>query len=340
MKKLFTSLFLAITISLTFTANSFAGDLFSITNRGADCLTGPLCDLLEDLVNETLPDASTLNFLPEMADAAILANKGLTVDYASNPEVFVLGAGIGIGLDPGESGGDGLGDGNATLPSIGIGGTISLGANMGMFLKGKFWDRSTAYINYFSYSLTTGSVTGEVSSFGLHYQFKLLTPMNFAAGLVQWGGLDVSTGLETSSTKINTNVAVNQTATFGGGTANYAGIADVGADISATSIPIELTTNARIAYIFTLYGGFGFDINSGSSKSIANITGPVTLGGTASGSGTATLDLGKEEGPSGTTFRTIIGLQANLTALRIFVQKMASVGENDEQLSLGVRFSW
>jgi hypothetical protein len=335
-KRIITSAFLFL-----FSQQIFAGDLFQITNRGSDCSSTSICDLLEDLVNTVIPDATTLNFLPEMADAAILANKGLSTDYASNVEVFVLGAGIGLGIDLGEEGtGSGTGDGNATLPAIGIGGTITLGANMGLFLKGKFWDRSTVYVNYFSYSLTTGSVTGEVSSFGLHYQFKLLTPLDFAAGLVRWGGVDLSTGLETSSTIINTTVEVDQTVTNGGATANYAGVAQVGADISATSIPIEVTTNVRLAYIFTLFGGFGFDINSGSSKSIANISGPVTLGGTASGSGDASLDLGKDDGPSGTSFRTIIGAQMNLTAVRVFVQKMAVVGGNDTQLSLGVRFAW
>jgi hypothetical protein len=328
-------------LSLLISQPLFAGDLFKIGNRGSDCLTTPICNILETAVNTLIPDASTLNFLPEMADAAILANKGLSVDYASNPEIFVIGAGVGIGIDLGETGtGSGTGDGNSTLPAIGIGGTITLGANMGMFLKGKFWDRSTAYINYFSYSLSTGSVSGEVSSLGFHYQFKLMTPLDFAAGVVRWGGVDISTGLEISSTKINTTVKVDETVTEGTATATYNGVASVGADISATSIPIEVTTNVRLLYGFTLFGGLGFDINSGSSKSIANISGPITLGGTASGSGTASLDLGKDEGPSATSFRTIIGAQLNVTAVRVFVQKMAVIGGNDTQLSLGVRFAW
>jgi hypothetical protein len=318
-----------------------AGDLFSVTNRGADCSSTSICDLLETEVNKLIPNASTLNFLPQMADDAILANKGLSTDYASNVNVFVLGAGVGIGMNLGEAGtGSGTGDGNATLPAIGIGGTITLGTNMGMFLKGKFWDRSTAYINYFSYSPTTGSVNGEVSSFGLHYQFKLITPIDLAAGLVKWGGIDISTGLETSSTKINTTVTIDQTVTSGTANATYNGVATVGADISATSIPIEVTTNVRLAYFMTLYGGLGFDINSGTSKSIANISGPITLGGTATGTGTASLDLGTEESPSGTTFRTIVGTQFNITAVRVFVQQMSVFGGNDSQASFGVRFAW
>ncbi|MBT7610881.1 MAG: hypothetical protein HN576_14055 [Bacteriovoracaceae bacterium] len=331
-----------ISIALLFSiSNTQAGNLFSITERGADCLTTTICDLLEDMVNEIIPDATTLNFLPEMADAAILANKGLSTDYASNVNVFVLGASLGMGIDLGEDGiGSGTGDGNATLPAVGIGGTVTLGANMGIFLKGKFWDRSTIYVNYFSYRLTTGSVSGELSSFGLHYQFKLLPPINMAAGLIKWGGIDISTGIETSSTKINTQINVDQTVTSGTATASYAGLADVGADISATSIPIEVTTNLRVVYALTLFGGLGFDYNSGTSKSIANITGPVTLGGTASGSGSASLDLGKADGPSTTSFRTIIGAQFNIAAIRLYMQKMAVIGGNDTQLSFGVRFAW
>jgi hypothetical protein len=328
-------------IFLSLPQQSFAGNLFQISDRGADCLSTTICDLLETTVNTLIPDASTLNFLPEMADAAILANKGLSVDYASNPEVFVLGAGLGIGIDLGTTGtGSATGDGNSTLPAIGIGGTITLGSNMGLFLTGKFWDRSTAYINYFSYTLNTGSVTGELSSFGFHYQFKLMTPLDFAAGLVRWGGIDISTGLEISSTKMNTTITVDQTVSQATATATYKGIAAVGADISATSIPIEVTTNVRLLYGLTLFGGLGFDINSGTSTSIANITGPITLGGSATGSGTASLDLGKEEGPTSTTFRTIIGAQMNIIAARVYFQKMAVVGGNDTQISLGVRFSW
>lgn len=330
---------LAIVLKLFF-SNAFAGDLFKITNRAGSCSSTPICDVFEQVLNTYLPDASSINFLPGMADAAILANKGLVTDYASYVEYLSIGAGLGIAIDPGAGTVDGLGDGNATLPAIGIGGTIGLGANLGVYMAGDFWKRSIAYINYFKYSLTTGEVSGEVSSIGFHYQYKLILPQRSVGSLIRWGGVDVIAGIEQTSTKIQTVVPLNESYFDGTNTASYNGVATVGADISTISFPIEITTDVEFFYLLSFYFGLGFDINSGSSKSIANTTGNINVTGGLAGSGDATLDLGVEKSPSSTSFRTITGIQLNLTAFRVFVQKMSRLGEDDEQISAGVRVSW
>jgi hypothetical protein len=328
--------------AIFFMATARAG-LFTIVNRTGTCATA-VCDALETQINNNLPEADQSNYLKGMANSSVASQKGLGVDYASNFSVLVLGGGVGFGADMGSNSLSDVAGGDIDANEIrgfGASSAVMIGVNMGLF-SGKIAninpDQTRLYFHYLSVEAPDyDGLGGKSSSFGFHLQYKIIPTQSKGFGSFMWGGVDITTGLEHSSLKISFTETMTESVTVSGQTGSFSGIVQVGADISTWSIPLEISTNVKLLYFLSFYGGLGIDYNYGSAKSIASLNGTVTVPG---GSGDGQLDLGSKTGPSSFGFRGFFGTQINLTALKLFVQVTNGFTDDTLGVSLGLRIAF
>jgi hypothetical protein len=316
--------------------NSYAA-LFSIVDRSGVCSVA--CDLLETEVNKNLPEADQSTYLKGMANSSVASQKGLGADYATSIDFFIVGWSLGLGADLGDNSMSDVigGDIDANqIRGFGASSALMVGFNPGMLFKKL--ERLRIYLHYLSVDVPDkDDLEGESTSYGFHVQYKLIPARSIGLGLLSWNGVDFTTGMEFSKMKIHFLETFNDTVTYEGITANFAGTAQVGADISTTTIPFELSTSFRLAYLLSLYGGLGLDWSFGEAKSIASVSGPITVSGGGGGAGSASLDLGAEDSPDSFNVRSFFGLQANVLALRAFAQLNRSISNDTMGVSVGVK---
>lgn len=334
-----------IAATFLFTMASANANLFKIVNRTGDCNT--ICNTLETEVNKSLPNADQSNYLKGMANASVASQKGLGASYGSNIDYMELGGTVALGADLGDNtfsdvvGGDV--DANQ-IRGVGVGAALTLGLNGGFFGSkiGPIDLKRTTFYGYFL-SLDapdTDGLDGDTTSFGVHVQYKIIKGFGAGFGFFDWGGVDITTGFERASMNLKFVENINETITESGATANFNGTATVGAEVSTVNIPIEISTNVRFLYVMSLFGGLGMDISSGSAKSIANLSGDITITGGSGGTGQASLDLGSEEGPDTISTRAFFGAQLNLTLLNAFVLVNQGITNDNLGVAVGVRLSF
>ncbi|MBT5093165.1 MAG: hypothetical protein HOM21_02910, partial [Halobacteriovoraceae bacterium] len=314
--------------------------LFKIINRTGLCV-GALCDALEDEVNKDLPDADQSSYLKGMSNAGVAAVKGLGADYASNINLFVVGASVGIGADVGNNSMGDLISGDVKsnqFRGFGVNTSVLVGLNLGIFgdeLWGYDLDDFTGFINFMKVGAPKkNGLEADVTAFGMHLQYKYIQPKSVVAGILQWGGVDFTSGFDYAGMDLSFTKSMSKTVSVAGNDGTFDGTAKVGAEVSTISIPFEVSSNVRLLYLLTLYGGLGADLAFGGAKSIANVTGNISVPG---GSGTANLDLGSEEGPTFLTGRAFAGFQLNLWALRVYAQVNNGFTNDTVSVNVGLK---
>lgn len=308
---------------------------------------------LQDEINKQFQVPSLTGFLTSMANAQSITNKGQGVSYASDQTLFVVGGSVGAGLNTtsgfsfSTSGG---------LPPIGLGAQMSVMAGLSL---SKFplpalgpidLKKLTVFVNAFGYSNDSlvDSLTIKTSNFGLHAQYKVIDRKNIGGiGILNWGGLDFTTGFDTNSNTMTYKVGQSISATSSGVTYKWTPSAGSNLELqnSSFTIPLEVSTSVRVLYILSLFGGAGVDLNFGGKSTIsANLTGPVTNSlNTAPGS--ATLTLADNQGPNFGALRFFAGPQLNLVPLRntnllsLYAQGNYSTGGN-YGVHAGLRIAW
>ena len=332
-----------------FLAHTVLAGPFSITNRQYlnpifQTQADAALNQLENDINKNMDLSIADDFLSAMANAGALTGKGMTVDYASNPELFSVGGAISVGIySKGGLNNAAFNDAfatstsNVSLPAIGA--AITAAGNIGVSLqkfklnKIGFFDPSklSAYFSFFSVSQQIDKVNLGTTSVGLHAVYKVLDPwapsFKFGKYVFNWGGLDVNTGFDYISQKLIFERTFQQ-ATAGNSSGTGVFVAwdpkgTLGAKTGIFSIPFEVSTNVQILYILSLYTGLGLDINMGSSDSIVTLEGPLTGTNATLGqvfSGYAKLDLGESAIPTTLTLRPFFGLQVNISLLKVFAQ--------------------
>lgn len=336
MKKYLISLSVFLSFSI-----AHAG-LFKITNRNYGSLTGTayeanLDDLfnnLETQVNSNLPNSNATTYLKGIANSAVMSSVGSSTDQVTSFKYALVGIGASAGADLGGSSIADLSnkDKTSTIAGFAIQGNYLLGLNTSPYLKSKFFeDRPLKiFLNYFSQSLKYSNVDGEISSFGVHAQWKFYPEKDLGYGSVKWSGANLTTGYRQSKTKLiltqTLKESLSQTVNVPAATTaqiSFDGTAEIGADIDIKSIPVELSTGVRFLYLFNFFVGLGGDYSWGNSESIASISGPVAINtnpSLGSVSGTATLDLGDKSGPNWTNYRYFYGLQFEMGVFALGLQ--------------------
>ncbi len=326
---------LAVSLAMG-TLSAFAGPFTMTCNNG----NTTLCRALETEVNKNLPDADATNYTKGMANSQALSGKGTGADYATNFDLFMVGVNVGAAVDPGNQSASDVIGGNIDAQQLrGVGAQVNgiLGLNLSV-LPMKFFERSKIYLNAGSFDKSSGEFKLKTSSFGLHYQHKIVKDKDIIGfKMLHWGGVDLTTGVESSSLKVDYAKTLNQTVTVSGQNATYNGPLTVNAKINTLSIPIELSTSLQYLYILSTYVGIGGDLNSGKATVTAGSTGTITAN---SISETGTVNLGNSGKPDSFDGRYFIGQQFNFPLVKIYAQFNQSVVNDTMGVAGGVKIAW
>lgn len=306
------------------TADPTFGSLLTAINTATDSLTTQ--------VNSTVfADANLTSMLTGMAQGNSSGTKSLVADYGSNPDIFSVGIGGGLSVYPGLSS---LSlTAGSSLPTFGLGlqSTVSAGLNLGVFLGGKklgpiAFNRFNVYASFMTFSLNISSVAFSLTNFSLRAQYKLL-PTIGPAFLAQWGGLDVGIGFEYAINQLGLRTSMSQSVAGTDFTTTWASTFDLGVRANTFAVPIEVSTNATLLYVFTAFGGIGLDFNAGGATTYGTATGPITVAYTGalpigtqnlySATGTLNLEGQMSVAPSVVDVRFFAGGQFNLWLLKL-----------------------
>lgn len=311
-------------------------------------------DELEDQLRDQISDAyQAVNpdgYLKAFSNAQAFSNRGLGVDYASNPTVLSCGVAgnVSAGVD------DDLDDEAAVSPGLNL--SLMCGFNLGLIKPGL--DNITVYGNFFRFESDAfvESTEGTLTSVGGHVQIKLFRPKNRKRELIfQWGGLDLTGGLEYSRLSINlgSDTLFQELPVVGDDISASLSETDVGLDsvgifdltTNNIIVPLEASTNLRIAYFVTIFGGIGFDFVVGQTDMNIDLTSEMTAEdpmnpGQELDLGTAEIQVEGESNPSPGQVRAFGGVQLNLWRFKIFAQANARPEPAAVGLTFGGRFAW
>ena len=421
MRKIILGVTITVMSFSTFTAAS--AQVFKFKTTCKICTTGSLFGVGQTIIDNTLQVlVDTANqsavdnfgkvldtksvFLGAMANAAAGSNKGLAVDYGSNPSLFVVGGAFGVGANLGSTSISDLFSGDAFsnfdlqrdgLPELG--GGVNATLNFGLSLKYfKFLPKIgpvdlkdiVLYFNVLSQDLSTyvsdASTQGKFFNIGLNAQYKFMKGKSFGFGALTWGGFDVSTGFNISSLSVAKdipidgllNAPINDGSTLNDGSGNLvpyeltigtSANALVGADVFTFTVPVELSTNVRLAWFLTFIGGLGMDFTVGAADLTAKVGGNGTVSysplastknvGGICNAGTAlnavgtdlcnnqdlaelevTADISDSGSPNFFDVRPFFGLQLELYVVKIFMLANYSAIANTYSFNAGLRVVW
>lgn len=329
---------------------------------------------LEKEANAEL-DLDLSDFSKTMANSAATAAKGLLVDYASNPTIFVVGAGVNFAFGTGTtslanilSNADNLTSNLASeqgVPQFGLAAQVSLmaGVSFKRFSLPKLAfidpDRMSAFVNFWAQSLNFNNFNTKFMNIGAHIQYDIIETKKLGAGFIAWGGIDFTTGISYAFSELllSTNLPTVTTSTrnIGGSTADmqlsWSGKSKLGTNAKIFSIPFEVSTNIRFAYFLTFFTGVGIDLQFGSGNIIArleesSITGTIInsgstgiANGTQVASADIVVDFGTSNSPTFGNIRIFLGPQIEISIVKLFFQ--ATFALNDTYSGLvGVKIAW
>jgi len=211
---------------------------------------------------------------------------------------------------------------------VGLSTSFNLGLNITMLknmigLDELLPNRMYMNIKYFTFTLDAGDYSFETTTFGVGLNYQLIDNGGDRFRLFKWSGLSVGTGF-----LYNTN-QIDMTYTFGeyssdpvdadptAGVSNYymafSPETTFGLDISSYVIPFDISTSARLLWMFNFTLGAGFDFTFGESKIIANAGSPMEIRDSDDNSvfatgGNASIDGGTKGEPTIANFRLTGGL--------------------------------
>ncbi len=285
-----------------------------ITDPAAD--EGQIRSSLGGIVDDQLRLGDQSDFLEQMTDATLLAAKGMGVDYASSPQRFVLGVSVGSALS---GSGFGFGYGGGLLPSGGFAFQMAItgGINLGFLTQTDgFARRVMIYGHGMGLSGSREPFESSMGAYGGNVQVALVKPMD--DGVAGWGGLQLTTGVSHARYELR----LTQAAPIETDTAAWEASGSYVVSARGTSLPLELSTNMRLA-VLTVFGGGGLDVDlaAGADSEIA-LEGPIstTVEGQRREVGTARVSAS-----DGTTFvgvapRGFAGLQINILPVKLYGQ--------------------
>jgi hypothetical protein len=359
-------LFAALTLGLGFYAQDSMAQLFklNVTNYGDgagnatfESFVDTEIAKIQTEINKDLPSAQPQRMMEGMANSSVMAGKGIGTDYASNMNVFLIGAGVGVGADLEK---DDTTD--SDLSGVGVAPGLIVGMNLG-FLNTKSLlnmdtDRLNLYLNFMKYGLNRtidddpekkSEAELDMLAMGVHMRYDWIRGKGNK--LLGWGGVKFHFGYEYNKTdltfKSTISETVNETSSGGetiSGTINGSPTASIA--VNTHSIPLALSTDVQLLYILSLYTGLGADFNFGQAKgdgSLNSSNSPVSCTGGICGTGTS-VQVRPEANIDATgkvkslLFRGFAGLQINLPYVRIFGQIDKSIGDDLIGATAGVRF--
>ncbi len=293
---------------------------------------------LDDELRSTLHLDALSTYLDSLANAALLATKGMGVDYATEIEAFVIGGSVGTGID---DGGFRFGRGDETLPAFGYAFQVAVmaGLNLGVLSHGEgVLSRVVVYGHGMALDTSVDVFDGSLHSVGGHVQIALVKPRGDAAA--SWGGLALTTGFERSHYELGLTRALPVPVPGTGGLASWDGLGEFTLGTTTDSVPVELSTHVRLL-VLTVFGGAGVDMVDGGADASIRLSGDVTadVGGRETRIGTASVRYAAHGEPVTVFPRVFAGAQVHLLPVKVYAQLNAGL-ERGVGGHMGVRLAW
>ena len=305
-------------------------------------------------MSSQIPDTDQSTFLSKVALSSTMASKGGSEDYGYPPDVFVFGAffGAGFSIDFNTSGSTSA---LSSIPGASVSNGFLVGAPLAQFGGSQYFKNGLAYLTFNTSSpISIGQFEATFSSFSVKYAY-MLKPKD-GSGFIKWNGVKLSTGLDYNHARVLFKYDISVPATETGdisaegatftGTTSYEQEISLGAAVSTTSIPFEVSTGVDLR-IIGLIAGFGVDLNLGSAKSVASGEGPVTLTMTNSGtseestiSATSSFDFGQSASPTFFHPRLFLGADFDFYVGNFFLQYNQGLGSNIIGFLGGFKTTW
>lgn len=346
------------------------GDLASFP--GASEALDTIYDTLETQINSSLPQFDFSTLFKGVADGTATAGSGTDADYASGVDFGIIGVNVGAAAKFKDN--FGLSDISSSGISAIQGGGVQAGLMLGatgkvlpQFKIGPFDShRAKGYMSFFFFGRsfndldfggTTADLDVSVKHFAVAGQYKIVEERKLGAGVLKWGGVDLTGGLRYNSFKgtVTANIptvalaqqtvasVLTVTPSFTNGEANLI------ANSSTFSIPMEASTWARVLYFLTLYTGFGLDINLGSTSGTGSATGDIQTNFTNTisnqpltnqPSATAAYNLGNNGSPYPVGLRNFTGIQIDMGVLAVYAQLNKAVVGGPLGATFGAKAFW
>lgn len=314
---------------------------------------------IEADINKDLPSGQPTRLMKGMADSSVMAGKGIGTDYASNMDVMLVGAGVGVGADlHKDKTTDSDLSGAAVAPGIVIG--MNLAWMDARRFMGMDTDRLNVYFNFMKYNFDKqvnddpdekSNAELDMLAMGVHFRYDWIK--GNGNKLLGWGGVKFTFGYEYNKNDITFSSTIKKDASdadpsAGGevlsGTINGKPVATI--KTATHSIPLALSTDVQILYFVSLYTGLGVDYNWGRAKGQGNLNADdsnINCTGGACGGGTSVTvrseaNIDASGKATAFTSRAFAGLQFNLPFFRVFVQADKSLGNDVVGATVGARF--
>lgn len=306
-----------------------------------------LISRIQDSVSGLYGLTDTHRLLTHTADAQSLANRGLGVDYASNPDIFVVGFGVAAtrSVDntyPVEGKKERY---DMALPVEGA--QVGLMAGMNLNKLKHLWGFDlplTLSLNLLSFTVDPPAQDWKVKTrtFGVHAQYQVLPGVG-TNWVFKWGGLFVTTGYEYSLLQFNIKGTLDYDTPLG----YRLGTEDItlktkstgDAEIAqvAKTIPLEVSSNITVAYFLTLYGVLGVDFQFGEARLRANLDSDIYTDEEL----TATAKIITSQSEKATTVvgHGVFGFQFNISVVKIYGQ-IALATSSEWALASGMRIAY
>jgi len=151
-----------------------------------------------------------------------------------------------------------------------------------------------------------------------------------------------TTGLEYATWTVGTATGgsieshFTATGTNGFKTVHMSSTGTLDVDITTLSVPLEVTTGIRLLDTFTLYGGGGLDLTTGSSTVVAQLDSVLSINADNLPVGNAVITGSGSSTPSAVSVHGIVGLEIHTRHVRVALQGAFAPGETAVNLGLRV----
>lgn len=299
---------------------------------------------LEDQVNSKLPAVETGAYTKGMANATAMATTGTAVTYGSAFSMALVGVNAGLGVDLGK--GNSLSDLDPKkVAGFGAQAAVVVGFNPAAISDSPWGPidpkRLKLFLSFMKLDRKVDTADISFSNLGVLGQYRLIAERPLGHSTLRWGGVDVTSGFRTAKMKATVVQELEveyEDPGASGVTATVKGPATFGADVNVFSIPVEVSTSLRVAYVLNLIGGVATDFNFGSSEAIANYNSNIDLNG--NGNATGALDLGSKTKPTMINARAFAGLGFNLGVGTLNFVLGKSLTASAWSIDTGLNFFW
>jgi hypothetical protein len=315
--------------SVTVSLNQAGQDLAAQYGQSIDQLIAQAQQGIEDIYQTQ----HLGELLRAFANTAAFSARGLGADYQADPSTWMIGVAATGALASDVS----LGSSHHVV----YGAVVNVGAVAGTSLARWGAPRWWLYASGSYEQTTIKALTGSLTSGGLHAQVKAIRGND--AGSVRWTGVDVTTGFELArwdvgeaqNQPIDINFKLHGTDPSDVKVIDLKSTGTLSLIARTYTVPVEVTTGARLWSLLAIYGGGGIDVTTGKSEVTATLSGPMTMNADHLPIGTAVISASGTSHPDTVSVHALAGLELHARHFRMFLQ--GAIAPADYALTFGMR---